>query len=128
MKTRTTPLLTTLLFALSLGLSPLIFAANPVYDDNYTYNGKRYHALSTGGVKKPFVSVRRINDQKNPAAVPSLLSSHRNVFAAVHLVYMTMIVIEASAGHNWSNMMSYPSIGIWNIASVSRNRIRNFRV
>ena len=54
MKTRTTPLLTTLLFALSLGLSPLIFAANPVYDDNYTYNGKRYHALSTGGVKKAF--------------------------------------------------------------------------
>jgi len=28
-----------------------IFAANPVYDDNYTYNGKRYYAKSTGGVK-----------------------------------------------------------------------------
>ena len=44
-------LLSVLLFALSLGLSPLIFAANPVYDDNYTYNGKRYYAKSTGGVK-----------------------------------------------------------------------------
>ena len=54
MKFRTTPLLTTLLFALSIGLSPLIFAANPVSDDNYTYNGKRYYAKSTGGVKKAF--------------------------------------------------------------------------
>jgi len=52
MKSRVMPLLTTLLFAYSMGLSPIIFAANPVYDDNYTYNGKRYHALSTGGVKK----------------------------------------------------------------------------
>ena len=52
MKTPTTPLLTTLLFAFSIGLSPLIFAANPVSDDNYTYNGKRYYAKSTGGVKK----------------------------------------------------------------------------
>ena len=54
MKFRTTPLLTTLFLALSLGLSPLIFAANPVQDDNYTYNGKRYYANSTGGVKKAF--------------------------------------------------------------------------
>ena len=45
----------------------------------------------------------------------------------MHLVYMTMIVIEASAGHNCSNMLSYPLIGIWSIASVSRNRIRNIR-
>ena len=125
---RTTPLLTTLLFALSLGLSPLIFAANPVQDDNYTYNGKRYYAKSTGGVKKASALVRRTNDQKNPAAVPSLLSSHRNVFAAMLLIYMTMTVIEASAGHNWSNMMSCPSIGIWSIVSVSRSRIRNIRV
>ena len=52
MKSRTTPLLTTLLFALSMGLSPLILAGNPGWDDNYTYNGKRYYAKSTGGVKK----------------------------------------------------------------------------
>ena len=45
-------LLSVLLFALSIGLSPLSFAANPVEDDNYTYNGKRYIAKSTGGVKK----------------------------------------------------------------------------
>jgi hypothetical protein len=51
-----------------------------------------------------------------------------NVFVVMHLIYMTMIVIEASAGHNWSNMTSYPLIGIWNIASVSRSRIRNIRV
>ncbi|HJM03694.1 MAG TPA: hypothetical protein QF617_12925, partial [Arenicellales bacterium] len=45
-------LLSVLLFALSIGLSPLSFAANPVEDDNYIYNGKRYHAKSTGGVKR----------------------------------------------------------------------------
>jgi len=52
MKTPTTPLLTTLLFALSMGLSPLIFAANPVWDSNYVYNKKVYDATSTGGLKK----------------------------------------------------------------------------
>ena len=45
-------LLSVLLFAFSMGLSPLSFAANPVEDDNYIYNGKRYHAKSTGGVKR----------------------------------------------------------------------------
>ena len=45
-------LLSVLLFALSIGLSPLSFAANSVEDDNYTYNGKRYYAKSTGGLKR----------------------------------------------------------------------------
>ena len=52
MKFRVTPLLTTSLFALSIGLSPLIFAANPVWDSNYVYNKKVYDATSTGGLKK----------------------------------------------------------------------------
>jgi hypothetical protein len=49
---RTTPLLTTLLFALSIGLSPLIFAANPAWDSNYVYNKKVWDATSTAGLKK----------------------------------------------------------------------------
>ena len=52
MKFRITPLLTTLFLVLSIGLSPLSFAANPVEDDNYIYNGKRYYAKSTGGIKR----------------------------------------------------------------------------
>ena len=52
MNFRATPLLTTLLFALSIGLSPLVFAANPVWDSNYVYNKKVYDATSTGGLKK----------------------------------------------------------------------------
>jgi len=45
-------LLSVLLFSLSISLSPLIFAANPVWDSNYVYNKKVYDATSTGGLKK----------------------------------------------------------------------------